>query len=148
MIWIYGSRFAQNGFNSVPSVTNSNIVKLVDGYSVYDCEMHNDKTTNTQLTCYAPALPESVYQIRVYVNGQLQDDWANNSLCNGTRPSSASVQEPGNQTTVTLGVISTLVLVIPSAKCRSQSRCDTQPVLKSYDVSGNVIQKLDSDDQP
>jgi len=33
--------------------------------------MHNDKTTTTQLTCYAPVLPESVYQIRVYVNGVL-----------------------------------------------------------------------------
>ncbi|CAF2963963.1 unnamed protein product [Rotaria sp. Silwood2] len=71
MIWIYGSRFAQNGFNSVPSVTNTNSIQLVDGYSVYDCEMHNDKTTNTQLTCYAPSIPESVYQIRVSVNGYL-----------------------------------------------------------------------------
>ncbi|CAF3637436.1 unnamed protein product [Rotaria sp. Silwood1] len=71
MIWIYGYRFAENGFNSVPSVSNTNTVQLVDGYSVYDCEMHNDKTTNTQLTCYAPVLPESVYQIRVYVNGNL-----------------------------------------------------------------------------
>jgi len=71
MIWIYGNRFADNGFSSVPSVSNSNIVKLVDSYSIYDCEMHNDKVTNTQLTCYAPAMPESVYQIRVYVNNQL-----------------------------------------------------------------------------
>ncbi|CAF3592631.1 unnamed protein product [Rotaria sordida] len=71
MIWIYGNRFAQNGFNSVPSITNTNTVQLVDSYSVYDCEMHNDKTTNTQLTCYAPSLPESLYQIRVSVNGNL-----------------------------------------------------------------------------
>jgi hypothetical protein len=71
MIWISGNRFAQNGFNSVPSITNSNTVQLADGYSVYDCEMHNDKVTNTQLTCYAPALPEGVYQVRVYVNGYL-----------------------------------------------------------------------------
>lgn len=71
MIWIYGNRFAENTFNSLPSASSSNIVKLVDQYSVYDCEMHNDKVTNTQLTCYAPALPESVYQIRVYVNNQL-----------------------------------------------------------------------------
>ncbi|CAF3402120.1 unnamed protein product [Rotaria sp. Silwood1] len=71
MIWIDGNRFAQNGFNSVSSISNTNIVQLVDGYSVYDCEMHNDKTTNTQLTCYAPSLPESVYQIRVSVNGYL-----------------------------------------------------------------------------
>jgi hypothetical protein len=71
MLWIYGNRFAQNGFNSVPSILNTNTVQLVDGYSVYDCQMHNDKTTNTQLTCYAPALSEGVYQIRVSVNGYL-----------------------------------------------------------------------------
>jgi len=71
MLWIYGNRFSQNGFNSVPSIVNANTVQLADGYSVYDCEMHNDKVTNTQLTCYTPALPESVYQVRVYVNGYL-----------------------------------------------------------------------------
>ncbi|CAM4931088.1 unnamed protein product, partial [Rotaria socialis] len=71
MIWIHGNRFAQNGFNSVPSIINTNTVQLVDGYSVYDCEMHNDKITNTQLTCYAPILSEGYYQIRVYVNGYL-----------------------------------------------------------------------------
>lgn len=71
MIWIYGNRFAQNGFSTVPSAANANTVQLVDGYSVYNCEMHNDKTTNTQLTCYAPALPEGAYQIRVYVNDYL-----------------------------------------------------------------------------
>lgn len=71
MIWIYGNRFAQNGFNTVPSTTNTNTVQLVDGYSVYDCNMHTDKVTNTQLTCYAPKMPEGVYQIRVYVNGNL-----------------------------------------------------------------------------
>lgn len=71
LVWIYGARFAQNTFNSVPSTTSANTVQLVDGYAVYDCEMHNDKTTSTQLTCYAPALPESVYQVRVYVNGNL-----------------------------------------------------------------------------
>lgn len=71
MIWIYGTRFAQNGFNSLPSVSNTNTVQLVSGYSIYNCEMHNDKVTSTQLTCYAPAMPESLYQIRVYVNGNL-----------------------------------------------------------------------------
>jgi hypothetical protein len=71
MLWIYGNRFAQNGFNTVPSISTTNTVQLVDGYSTYDCEMHIDKTTNTQLTCYTPALPESVYQIRAFVNGDL-----------------------------------------------------------------------------
>jgi len=71
MLWIYGQRFADNGFSSTPGVSNTNTVQLVDGYSVYNCEMHNDKTTSTQLTCYVPALPDSVYQVRVYVNGLL-----------------------------------------------------------------------------
>lgn len=71
MLWIYGNRFAQSGFNTVPSITNTNVVKLVDGYSVYNCTIHEDKVTNTQLTCYTPKMPEGVYQIRVYVNGNL-----------------------------------------------------------------------------
>ncbi|CAM2722167.1 unnamed protein product [Rotaria socialis] len=71
MLWIYGSRFAQTGFNTVPSTTKSNIVQLVDGYSVYNCTVHDDKVTNTQLTCYTPKMPEGIYQIRVYVKGNL-----------------------------------------------------------------------------
>ncbi|CAF3684556.1 unnamed protein product [Rotaria socialis] len=86
--------------------------------------------------------------INRYQSGQLQVEWANNSLCNGSSSSSVSIHEPGNFTTVTLGVISRLVLVTPPASCRSQCRCDTQPVLKAYDASGNAILKLGSDNQP
>ncbi|CAF3300635.1 unnamed protein product [Rotaria sp. Silwood2] len=71
MLWIYGNRFAQTGFNTVPSTTNTNFVQLVDGYSVHNCTIHEDKVTNTQLTCYTPKMPEGVYQIRVYVNENL-----------------------------------------------------------------------------
>ncbi|CAF3664415.1 unnamed protein product [Rotaria sordida] len=71
MIWIYGYRFADNGFSLLPSISNTNIVQLVSDYSISDCEMHNDKVTSTQLTCYTPAMPEGVYQIRVYVNNNL-----------------------------------------------------------------------------
>lgn len=71
MLWIYGRRFAPVGFSSTPSTENTNVVKLVGDYSVYDCEMHNDKCTETQLTCYTPAMPAGAYQIRVYVRGQL-----------------------------------------------------------------------------
>jgi len=71
MLWIYGNRFAQNGFSTVPSTSTTDNVQLTDGYSVYDCEMHTDKVTNTQLTCYAPEMPQSLYQVRVYVNGYL-----------------------------------------------------------------------------
>jgi hypothetical protein len=71
MLWIYGKRFALNSFSAVPSAKSSNTVQLVDDYAVFDCEMHTDKVTSTQLTCYVPAMPESVYQVRVYVNGHL-----------------------------------------------------------------------------
>ncbi|CAF1377186.1 unnamed protein product, partial [Adineta steineri] len=71
MLWIYGARFAPNGFSTTPSTSTTNTVQLVDGYSVYDCEMHIDKITSTQLTCYAPVIPEGLYQIRVYVNDNL-----------------------------------------------------------------------------
>ncbi|CAF1092534.1 unnamed protein product, partial [Didymodactylos carnosus] len=63
--------FAQNSFSTAPSTSTSNLVQLVDGYSVYDCQIHTDKTTNTQITCYTPVMLESLYQIRVYVNGNL-----------------------------------------------------------------------------
>jgi hypothetical protein len=33
--------------------------------------MHNDKVTNTQLTCFTEAMSPGVYQIRPYVNGNL-----------------------------------------------------------------------------
>jgi hypothetical protein len=33
--------------------------------------MHNDKVTNTQLTCFTPAMSPGVYQVRAYVNGNL-----------------------------------------------------------------------------
>lgn len=71
MLWIYGDRFAPNSFTPIPSILNSNTVQLLDGDSIYNCEMHNDKVTDKQLTCYTPILPESVYQIRVYVNSYL-----------------------------------------------------------------------------
>ena len=70
-MWIYGQRFASNAFTPLPSAVISNSVQLTDGYSVYDCEMHHEKTTSTQLTCYTPVLPSSIYQVRVYVNGWL-----------------------------------------------------------------------------
>ncbi|CAF1415369.1 unnamed protein product [Rotaria magnacalcarata] len=71
MLWIYGKRFAQRGFNTVPSTATTNAIQLVDGYSVYNCTMHDDKVTDSQLTCYTLKMPEGVYQIRVYVNNNL-----------------------------------------------------------------------------
>ncbi|CAF1439499.1 unnamed protein product [Rotaria sordida] len=57
------------------------------------------------------------------------------------------VQESQNQTTVSLGLISRLVLVISPSLCRLQSVCEIQPVLVDIDTSGNIIQKLGSNDQ-
>lgn len=66
----------------------------------------------------------------------------------GSSSLTLSVQEPENQTTVDLSVIDRLVLVTPPSSCRLQSACDIQPVLVAYDTSGNIIQKLGSNDQP
>jgi len=49
---------------------------------------------------------------------------------------------------VELSVIDRLALVTPPSSCRQQSACDVQPVLVAYDSSGNVINKLGSNDQP
>lgn len=75
MLWIYGqgiqikySRslinlllnqkclkgFAANLFSTSPTSTTSNEVILVGNFASYSCEIHPDKTTNTQITCYTP----------------------------------------------------------------------------------------------
>lgn len=54
MVWISGLRFAENLFALSPTSNNSNQVLLVNGVSSYDCEIHTDKVTSTQITCYTP----------------------------------------------------------------------------------------------
>lgn len=56
LIWINGRRFAENLFSIMPSDRTSNEVILVsvDGISSYGCEIHSDKVTATQITCYTP----------------------------------------------------------------------------------------------
>jgi hypothetical protein len=88
----------------------------------------------------------NAYIINRYQSHDLQTAWA--ALTNGSSPTSLTVQEPGNQTNVSVAIISRLVLVTPPSGCRLQSACDVQPVLVAYDTSGNVIQKLGSNDQP
>ena len=83
--------------------------------------------------------------INRYQCQNLQETFAN---VTGVTPQSLSVQEPQNQTTVTLGVVSRLVLVTPPSSCRLNSPCDVQPVLVAYDTLGNVINKLGSNNQP
>jgi hypothetical protein len=70
------------------------------------------------------------------------------SLFGGVYPTSFHVQEPGSQIAVPLVAISRLVLVTPPSDCRVQSACTIQPVLLAYDVLGNVILKLGSNDYP
>jgi hypothetical protein len=86
--------------------------------------------------------------INRYQSGELQRDWANCTGTNGTTPSNLTIQEPNNQTTFPLSVISRIALVTPPDSCREQSPCTTQPVLVAYDSAGNVIQKLGSIQYP
>ncbi|CAM4838515.1 unnamed protein product [Rotaria magnacalcarata] len=84
LLWVYGTGFAQNAFSEVPSKNTSNSVKLTKGDNTYDCQMHIEKVTDTQLTCYTPALPPGQYIVRVYVEGNLID------LSQHTYPNSAT----------------------------------------------------------
>lgn len=54
MLWISGKRFADNFFALSPTANTSNQVYLVNGISSYPCEIHPDKVTSTQITCYSP----------------------------------------------------------------------------------------------
>ena len=83
--------------------------------------------------------------INRFQSQSLQTDFATNT---GVTPLTLIVQEPGSQTTVSLDVISRLELTTPPSSCRLHSPCDVQPVLVAYDASGNVIDKLGSNDQP
>ena len=86
--------------------------------------------------------------INSYQSGELIARWGTLSTSGGTVPISLNVQEPLNQTGVPLGIISRVALITSPGSCREQSACDAQPVLVAYDASGNVIQKLGSNDQP
>lgn len=86
--------------------------------------------------------------INAYQSGQLQTVWLASSATGNTAPVSLSVQEPLNQTTVTLSVIASIGLVVRPELCREQSPCTIQPILVAYDSNGNVIQKLGSNNQP
>ena len=71
LLWVYGTGFAQNAFSTEPSSETSNNIQLVRGNDVFNCEMQIEKGTDTQLTCYTPAMPAGEYQIQVYVQGNL-----------------------------------------------------------------------------
>ncbi|CAF4302405.1 unnamed protein product [Rotaria socialis] len=86
--------------------------------------------------------------INRYQAGELQVLWGILNITNGIITSNLTVQEPFQDFQVNLSVIAQLVLVTPPSDCRQQSPCTIQPVLIAYDVQGNVIQKLGSNDQP
>jgi hypothetical protein len=86
--------------------------------------------------------------INLYQSGELQTIWSDSPLTGYTGISSFHVQEPLNQTTVSLSVIAGIELVVPPSLCRAQSPCSIQPVLVAYDSNGDIIQKLGSDTQP
>ena len=46
--------FSENLFSFEPTPETSNEVYLTNDYSSYQCEIHPDKVTSTQITCYAP----------------------------------------------------------------------------------------------
>ncbi|CAF3595884.1 unnamed protein product [Rotaria sordida] len=86
--------------------------------------------------------------INRYQAGELQIAWANLNIAGGNSPSNLSTQEPYDDFQVELSVIRQLLLITPPSNCRQQSPCTIQPVLVAYDVQGNVIQKLGSNDRP
>ena len=52
LLWISGRRFADNLFSLNPTAKTSNEVFLVSDVASYPCEIHPDKITSTQITCY------------------------------------------------------------------------------------------------
>ncbi|CAF3773857.1 unnamed protein product [Rotaria sp. Silwood1] len=86
--------------------------------------------------------------INRYQAGELQVAWRNLNVTNGSFPSVLSTQEPFDNSSVELSIINRLLLVLPPRDCRQQSPCTFQPVLVAYDVAGNVIQKLGSNERP
>ena len=46
--------FAPNLFSISPTSATSNTVYLTNSVSSYQCEIHPDKVTTTQITCYTP----------------------------------------------------------------------------------------------
>ncbi len=103
----------------------------------------NDTGSNTNISNINAAI------INRFHCQDLQNEFDNLTNTTGaTTQLTLSVQEPGNQTTQDIFVISRLVLVTSPSSCRLQSPCDVQPVLVAYNSSGYVINKLGSNDQP
>ena len=71
LLWIRGTGFAPNRFDLFSSVSSTNTVYLVRNYSIYECIVRDEETTETQLACYTLPMPEGSYHVRIYVNDYL-----------------------------------------------------------------------------
>jgi hypothetical protein len=72
MLWIYGQGFGPNKDSTFPTAENSNnVVTLTNALNSYSCEIHTDKSTTTQLTCYTDAMAVGTYTVRIRVYGAL-----------------------------------------------------------------------------
>lgn len=80
--------------------------------------------------------------------GGTQEAWTASTATGGTAPTTIEVQEPGNQTSVSLSTVATVRLITVPSNCNQGSPCGVQPVLVAYDGNGNVIQSLGSNNQP
>ena len=71
LLWIIGEGFASSEFSANLSATTTNLVKLRNSLSAYDCPLYNDEmmTSDTQLVCSVPAMPEGSYLTEVYIHG-------------------------------------------------------------------------------
>jgi hypothetical protein len=150
MLWIYGNRFALNGFSSTPSSSTTNTVQLVDNYSVYDCQMHTDKITETQLTCYAPVMPESLYLIRVYVNGYLIPLYQYNNTNQATFAPMPSYTPTINDITPQSGTPQSLISLSGDFETACYSRdvdgCseDNNPLISRIYLGGHLCNVINS----
>jgi hypothetical protein len=72
MVWVYGVRFPPNLSPTQPSAQSSAAsITLTNSLNSYSCEIHTDKCTSTQLTCYTSAMQAGTYNVRVVISGVL-----------------------------------------------------------------------------
>ncbi|XP_069115782.1 fibrocystin-L-like [Argopecten irradians] len=68
-ITIHGEDFAENNFNLLPKDADlGNKVTFVSNLKTFECMIHADGTTKTQIMCDTPAMPYNYYRIHVSVN--------------------------------------------------------------------------------
>lgn len=114
-------------------------------------EIRDEPTTNlsTNSTSSTNSIPDICSAIiNRYQSGELLETWANHPNMGNITLIGLNIQEPYNTSSVSLSIIYRIELVTPPSSCREQSPCGVQPKLVAYDIDGNVIEKLGSNDQP